>query len=381
MSQRVYSSTERDRIVREFTNRSVTVRTFAKQFGIAVPTIYAWLKTPESGLKTPPHELGYHHLEARIKSLEEQILIIKSCRFFANASTKVRLAEMRRLSDGHSVHVLSAALDVSRETYYNDLLRAKGENAWFNLRRKELTPKIRKIFEASHGAYGAKMIATFLCFEGVRTSQKTVADIMSKNGMESSRNTAARTHKNDRRKRMNELKDRESEFTADAPNKIWVCDVSELFVGTHTKIFLCAVIDVFARKVVAYHFGGANNTRLTKAAFLKAFRSRNPGPGLVFHSDNGAPNVSRRFHDCLKRLGVVQSFSRPHVPQDNAVVESFFRNLKAEVYYPCTYKTVKELTDAVIAYIENYNAVRPHSFNDGLPPDEAELKHWAAGND
>lgn len=377
MAQRKYSQTEREKIIRAYKARSVSLRTFVKQYGISHTTLLTWMKTSGPTPNTAPHELDFHHLEARNKALEEQLCIIKECRFFPRIPLRTRLDEMRRLAKNHSVHALSAALDVSRGTYYNDVLRAKGEDAWFNRRRKQLTPMIRQAFDKSHGAYGAEQITSVLRLDGIKADVRTVAKIMVECGLESNRNTAARAYKRTRFNRRNELKLREAEFTAESPNELWVCDVAEFQVGKcHTKIYLCAIVDVFARKAIAYKFGRANNTRLAKATFLKAYNERHPKAGLIFHSDRGAPNVSRRFYDCLKGLNVTQSLSRPHIPQDNAVIESFFRNLKSEIYYPRQYNTAEELMSAIASYMEEYNAIRPHSFNGGIPPNKAESEHW-----
>lgn len=378
MKKRKYSETERDEIIRTFKNRTISVREFAKQYGVSTTSVYAWMKDPVTNLNTEPHELAYHQLKMRLDSAEEQLKIIKSCRFFAEVPLRTRIEEMKRLAETHSVHILSAALDVARGTYYNDILRAKGENAWFNVRKRELTPIVREAFDESHGAFGAEQIQKALKLKGINTDVRTVAKIMVACGIESNRNSVAKAYWNARRSRKNELKEREAAFTAEKPNELWVCDVTEFKYGKdHLKIYLCVIIDVFARKVIAYKFGKFNNTHLVKETFLMAYNERMPDDGLIFHSDRGSPNISRRMYDCLKRRHVVQSLSRPHVPQDNAVVESFFRTLKAEIYYPRTYANLDQLILEVSAYIEEYNAIRPHSFNGGLPPNKTEAEYWA----
>lgn len=373
MNKRKYSTTEREVILREFKNRKTSSRAFAKEHNISLTTIYTWINEPAEVLKTRPHELSYHQLETRLQSVEEQLEVIRISKFISNVPLRERLDAMKSLARFHSIHVLSAALDIPRGTYYNDILRAKGENAWFNLRRKELTPSVKEVFDESHGTFGAGQIAAALKLKGINAGVHVVSKIMADCGLESSRNEAAKKYKQERRSRKNELKELENSFTAARPNSIWVCDVTELkYAKGHYKIYLCVIIDIFARKVVAYKFGKFNNTHLVKETFLKAYDERKPNNGLVFHSDRGSPNISRRFYNCLKRLHVVQSLSRPYVPQDNAVIESFFRTLKAEVYYPRSFGSLEYLVQEVSGYIEEYNAIRPHGFNGGTPPNKTE---------
>jgi len=219
MKQRKYSITERDAILRAFKNRTVPVREFVKEHGVALPTIYTWMRESASDLKTAPHELAYHQLETRLQSAEEQLDIIKCCKFYVEAPLRLRLEEMKRLSEAHSVRILSAALGVSRGTFYNDILRAKGENAWFNIRRRELTPKVREAFDESHGTFSAEQIKCAFALKGVKTDVRTVSKIMAECRIESNRNTAAKAYRDARRSRRNELKERESAFTATKPNE------------------------------------------------------------------------------------------------------------------------------------------------------------------
>jgi len=59
------------------------------------------------------------------------------------------------------------------------------------------------------------------------------------------------------------------------------------------------------------------------------------------------------------------------------VVESFFRTLKAEVYYPRSFGCLERLIHEVSGFIEEYNAIRPHGFNGGIPPNKTEFDFWA----
>ena len=86
--------------------------------------------------------------------------------------------------------------------------------------------------------------------------------------------------------------------------------------------------------------------------------------------------TSFSFAQALEKHGVDLSHSRPHVPHDNAVAETFFSTLKREGIFLDGYpKSLRDLTKRLGEYIEQYNSKRPHEHLDYLSPDEFEAKH------
>ena len=358
---------------------------FLAKYAIPNTTLHQWLHAyakplPAEEKRQAVRATHIDKLEAQLEKALTVVKILKASNLFTRATRREKLDEMKRLSDQYSVRSLSDAFNIARGTYYNDTLRAKGEDAWYRVRRRELMPEVQRIFEESHGAYGADMIALKLKQEGNGADPATVRSIMEELNIESNRNTASRKYQRMRRQLANRLRKHESEFTASAPNRLWVCDVTELHYH-RTRVYLCVIVDIFARKVVGFQFGVRNCTRLVVRTFLSAYESRKPDDGLVFHSDRGSANLSRRFMDCLKTHNVIQSASRPHTPQDNAVIESFFRNLKAEIINPCQYRSQREMVDAVKHWLETYNAKRPHSYNRGKTPNDAENEFFMHSKD
>ena len=82
----------------------------------------------------------------------------------------------------------------------------------------------------------------------------------------------------------------------------------------------------------------------------------------------------------LKELNITQSFSRPHIPYDNSVVESFFKYLKAEELYRTKYKSEREFKESLAKYMTFYNTERPHSIIKYWTPDKWESKYWNKNN-
>lgn len=93
--------------------------------------------------------------------------------------------------------------------------------------------------------------------------------------------------------------------------------------------YLAVLIDLFSRKVVGWATSETNNTALALAALNMAAHHRQPKPGLIHHTDRGAPYASSDYQERLSALGATASMSRKGNCYDNAVSESFFGTLKA----------------------------------------------------
>lgn len=152
---------------------------------------------------------------------------------------------------------------------------------------------------------------------------------------------------------------------------MWVNDIT-YFRFNDKKFYICAVIYLFARKVIAYRIGKSNSTQLVKSTFRAAYENRKPTGVLMFHTDRGMNYRAKTFCAYLKSLGVTQSFSKAHVPYGNSVMESFFSNLKRKELYRSKYRSENEFRTAVDKYITFYNEERPHATNQYRTPAQKE---------
>jgi transposase InsO family protein len=160
------------------------------------------------------------------------------------------------------------------------------------------------------------------------------------------------------------------------PNQIWVGDVAQHMVkGVY--FYICVVIDLFSRKVLAYRVSSCCSAKMITLTFKTAYAERGYPKGLIFHSDQGTQYTSAAFRGLLSSNGVTQSFSYPGRPVDNAVAESFFANLKREELYRRDYRSEREFREAVSEYIENYNTIRPHRSNNDRSPDTKERDYFS----
>lgn len=137
------------------------------------------------------------------------------------------------------------------------------------------------------------------------------------------------------------------------------------------------VIDLFSRKVIAWHISGKPDAGLVMTTFQKAYTARNAPYGLMFHSDRGSKYTAFSFRQLLDSLNVVQSFSKKGYPFDNAVCEYFFKYLKKEETNRRTYKNMSDLKLSFFSYIEGYyNSKRPHAPLGYMTPNETETAYW-----
>jgi transposase InsO family protein len=145
-------------------------------------------------------------------------------------------------------------------------------------------------------------------------------------------------------------------------------------------MYLASVIDLASRRVVGWAMADHMRADLVCDALRMAIGSRQPGPGLVFHSDRGGQYTSAKFRSLLTENGIQQSLSRPGQCWDNAVVESFYSTLKIELVHRRSWATRAEARQAIFEFIELfYNRRRLHSSLSYQTPAEYEAGVVRAG--
>jgi len=171
------------------------------------------------------------------------------------------------------------------------------------------------------------------------------------------------------------------DFTASAPNKVWVTDITYIWTR-EGWIYLAAILDLFSRRVVGWSADSYIDRTLAIDALAMALRTRRPEPGLIHHSDRGVQYASGDYQKVLTEHGITCSMSRKGDCWDNAVAESFFSTLKAELVYRTDFVNRSQAFASLFEYIEAfYNGRRRHSANGYVSPVEHEAaaaRHWYA---
>ena len=372
-----FTNEEKQAILDRYISKSESPTSIIKSVGISKSTFYKWLsdyRNDQAEVKRKEINLrNFNLLEAKVKRLEGIIEIIKKTNILPNAPLKQKLYAAEKLSGEYSVHMICDALDISRGTYYNHILRNKRDNTWYAKRREALRIQIQEVFDENSQIFGARKIAAILRNKGVKVSDEMVRELMKDMGLVSIRQEAKKLYTDDIKRHKNYLN---QEFDPDSPNQVWVSDIT-YFKCNGKSYYICVIIDLYARKVIAYKAGKKNSTQLIKTTFRQAYENRQPSSSLIFHTDRGANYCSKTLNDYIKSLGITRSFSRPYVPYDNSVIESFFASLKREELYRKKYRTEGELFQALYDYMDFYNTRRPHAKIQYKTPEQKEREYSA----
>ena len=122
------------------------------------------------------------------------------------------------------------------------------------------------------------------------------------------------------------------DFTASAPNKVWVSDIT--YIATDRGwLYLTVFLDLYSRMVVGWALSSSLGSQLVQMALNRAIQRRRPGAGLMIHSDRGVKYACKEFRQMLEKHKIVQSMSRKGDCWDNAVAESFFSIIKSEMIH------------------------------------------------
>ena len=357
-----YSKEEKLSLVNFYYNgKSVTEICMEHQ--IPRSTFYTWIQayrpveSKNSSRTVTPKD--FDSLLRRYEKQEQIIAVLKSIPAIANVTTQEKLAVLEPFYGQFSVHVLCEALDVPRGTFYNHIKRNKRDNSSYAKHREELRTAIQEIFEESRQTFGSEKICAVLHERGYRAGTTLIRELMSELGLSSVAATSKRQWKksNSYERKANIL---QRQFHADAPNCVWVSDVTCLKLKDRFY-YLCVIIDLYSRKVIVHKVSTRNSTQLITATLKMAYNIRTPGENLIFHSDQGSQYTSHAFRQLLKKLKITQSFSNAGTPHDNAVMESFFAVFKKEEFYRSAYRSEAELRKKVDKYITFYNQKRPHT--------------------
>lgn len=343
-----------------------------EKYGVGKSTLYNWvremriIKRSGNGNMTAQQ---IYQMERKMKTLQEEnkILLESKCTPFSSIDEKMKA--ITALKERYTIHALCRTLRLAKGTYYNRILRSPAKTV-FEKQNDMLRPLIAKFFEESKSRFGAEKIRIKLCECGHHVSKKHIADLMKEMGLVCKQAQLKYFNTTNRKyvRRKNHVLQK---FHADLPNTLWVSDVTYIRVNS---IFhaLCVIIDIFSRKVIAHSISINNDTALVLATFKQAFECRGKPSGLTFHSDQGMQYSAYAFWMYLRECGVIQSFSNPGTPHDNAVAEAFFSIMKREEISHNYYHTEEELDKTVTDFIDFYNSMRPHRKLHNLSPDQFE---------
>lgn len=264
--------------------------------------------------------------------------------------------------------MVCSAFDVARSCYYVHRLRRRRVDA----RRVALRSQVNQLFSQSRGSAGSRSILGMLREEGVTIGRFRVRRLMRELGLVS-KQPGSHAYKQATVERPDIPNRLNREFATEHPNQVWCGDITYVWAQGSWH-YLAAVLDLHTRRVIGWAFSAKPDAELVIKALDMAYEQRGK-PQQVFHSDQGSQYASRLFRQRLWRYRMQQSMSRRGNCWDNSPMERLFRSLKSEWVPSTGYLTAQEAQRDISHYLmHRYNWIRPHQFNDGLPPAVAEEK-------
>jgi putative transposase len=273
------------------------------------------------------------------------------------------------------VETMCGALGVSVSGYYAWRQRQPSQREQADGR---LLQGIQVAYQAGRGLYGSPRVHAFLRQQGVRCSRKRVARLMRQAGLHSRRRPKRRTRTTDSRHHRavapNLL---QRDFSANAPNEKWVGDM----VGIWTDegwLYLAVLLDTYARLVVGWAMSSYRDEALvTEALDMALTRPGRAQPAhLIHHTDRGSQYTADDYLARLCDCGIHVSMSGKGDPYDNAMMESFFSTMRAELTDLARFSSRQAARTAVFEFIEVfYNRQRLHSSLGYSSPADFEAAH------
>ena len=284
----------------------------------------------------------------------------------------------------YGVESICRILPIAPSTYRR--IKDEQNNPEKQSRRKQndayLTKQIKRIWQESGCRYGIRKVWHKLMREGLpKLSRCTVERLMKKLGIQGVWRGKGKitTKQRDDQDKPNDLVKRQ--FTADAPNKLWVAD----FTYVHTKsgwVYTAFVIDVFKRVIIGWKVSNRMDTQLILDALNQAIDVRDRPKDVIHHSDKGSQYLSIKYGERLKQAGLAASVGTTGDSYDNALAESVNGLYKTEVihYLKQEWEGVNDVALATLDWVHWYNHERLHSTNGYLSPIMAENIYYRSLN-
>ncbi|CAN5242102.1 hypothetical protein BH24ACT10_BH24ACT10_15770 [soil metagenome] len=279
--------------------------------------------------------------------------------------------------DAFEVKQLCMTVEISRSSFYAWEQAAPGR-ADRAAADAALAEQIRAVHDEDK-TYGAPRVTAELndgAAPDDRVNHKRVARVMHQHGLAGVRlrRRVRTTVSEPSDQKVPDLLKRD--FTAEAPNRTYVGDITYLPLACGKNLYLATVIDCYSRRLAGWAIADHMRTDLIQTALTDALASRRSLVGAVFHSDHGAQYSSKIFAELCAQLGVTQSMGAVGTSADNALAEAFNATLKRELLQGASAWS-DELTyrREIFRWATRYNTRRRHSWCGQQAPNTYEQQH------
>lgn len=262
---------------------------------------------------------------------------------------------------------------LARSTYYYHVKQLDKPD-----KDQELKAEIQSIFTEHKGNYGYRRIHLELRNRAYVVNHKRVQRLMKVLNLQAiiRKKRKYSSHKGDVGKKAENLIQRQ--FEGSKPMEKCYTDVTEFAIpASPQKLYLSPVLDGFNSEIIAYNLSTSPNLEQVKAMLNQAF-SEDHYTNTILHSDQGWQYQHDSYHRFLESKGIQPSMSRKGNSPDNGMMESFFGILKSEMFYGYEkhFRSLEDLEQAVIDYIDYYNNKRIKVKLKGLSPVQYRTKSF-----
>jgi putative transposase len=277
------------------------------------------------------------------------------------------------------VEPICRVLQVAPSTYYAAKRRPPSRRAVEDARLKA---QIGRVYQEHFEVYGAEKVWRQLGREALKVGRDRVARLMRELGLAGA--TRAKTPRTTRpappaQGLPADLVGRD--FTASAPNRLWVNDLTYVPLLQAGFAYTAFVVDAFSRRLVGWQVAASLQVDLALDALEMAIWTRRGDSldGLVHHSDRGGQYLAIRYTTRLEEAGIVPSVGSKGDSFDNALAETVNGLYKAElIRRRAPWRTVAEVAVATAGWVAWWNGQRLHGALGYLPPAEYEAAHLPA---
>jgi putative transposase len=286
--------------------------------------------------------------------------------------------------DDYGVEPICTVLEIAPSSYYAAKSRPPCKR---RLREAELRVEIQRVFDENFSVYGPRKVWRQLNREHIRVARCTVERLMGQMGLRGRGRGRFRykrtTIADEKALRPADLVERR--FVADAPNQLWVADIT--YVPTWSGFaYVAFITDVYSRRIIGWRVSSSLRSDLAIDAFeMAVWARRNEGlpiDGVIHHSDRGVQYLSVRYSERIAEAEAVASVGSKGDSYDNAMAETINGLYKSELIYNETqgpWRTVEEVELATLSWVHWFNTKRILEPIGNIAPVELETT-WRSEN-
>ena len=272
-----------------------------------------------------------------------------------------------------SLNILLKIIKLARSTYYYHLKQLYKPD-----KNQDIKIEIQSIYREHKGNYGYRRIHLELRNRGYSVNHKKVQRLMKVLGLVARirRKRKYSSYQGEIGKKAENLIQRQ--FEAAKPMEKCYTDVTEFAIpASARKLYLSPVLDGFNSEIIAFNLSCSPNLEQVQTMLEQAFTEEHY-ENTILHSDQGWQYQHDSYHRFLESKGIQASMSRKGNSPDNGMMESFFGILKSEMFYGYekTFKSLKQLEQAIVDYIDYYNNKRIKVKLKGLSPVQYRTKSF-----